>query len=141
MCSTPLVEFVNAKKESLENSPYVLVIELITQILGSKSVSLSLPYSSHIAGACPGHSPLSTTWQQSTLRWLVTVFIQVTLSFIHNSFIRQIFIKCHSMCLEYRGGNKETWPLPSCSFQSKEDKADNKDKTKYMIKYICNECP
>ena len=37
MCSTPLVEFVNAKKESLENSPYVLVIELITQILHSKN--------------------------------------------------------------------------------------------------------
>lgn len=32
-----LVEFVNAKKESLENSPCVLVIELITQISWSKN--------------------------------------------------------------------------------------------------------
>lgn len=97
-----LVEFVNAKKESLENSPYVLVIELITQILWSKNhlssqVCLILLTLLELVQDTAnflllGNGALCGGWSLSSFR-------SPSDSFVH-AFIRQTFIKCLSMCLE-----------------------------------------
>lgn len=130
-----LTECVNAKKENLENSPYVLLTELIIQILWSKksSVFSTLPYASHIAGACPGHNQLSTTWQWSTLGQLAIVLTSL-LSFIH-SFIQQIFVKCPLYAWNTEGVIKKHGPCPLAAFSQKKIKQINKNE--YMIKYIC----